>query len=396
MESTRVELIGRYREPKDSWLPFMEEARTNYLLQRAISSTEQAFLVRVMAPYTKRHLMLVADSQLGLPVRSIMDLTDQGLTGFLQLDATVARTYFRDPQVSQVDFGMNFTTEDSAIRRKLASISEHLHSHIVGYTQQDLSRVVSEAKLRSHKEWRAGMYDPLLATSLEVFGHEVVATIPGFEKIFAKTGEAGLTFKFIPGWDGFSDPNLAVVLKLIHQEGQKVYDEVGGCFCATDSKGKNFRPSAGGRYLILPKEERVEKVQKFIESREWLSSASKRFLRMFATNLKNESQVLEEARKKAEKQSGRVLTEAEMDRLIKETADKNWPIKGFAYTLVWSSGNGQDLYFGFDPKIFSASGMPPSSRVGIPKVFWRSDEIFSDEERGEAEQFEANLVNQLQ
>ncbi len=396
-----AELVGHYRLPKEAWVPLMEEARNESLLTREISPLEVAYLVREVSPYTLRHLMIVPDTKnpKASSIGSIISLSAKGLGGFLQFNADVAREFLADSEIQELDMGFNFTEEDSPIRRKLASVPDHLHSHVVGYSKEELARVITEQQARGHPEWRAGMHDPLLSTSLEIFEHEVVPYLenrfPSFEELFVKEpGRKELTFRFIPGLDGFSHPDLGDILRLMHQRGKEVYREVTGCFCKSDPKTGKFLETIGGRYELLAKKDRVLMVDDFVNKRKWISPTSQRLLRFLATSLKHEDEVIEAAMERFGKQIERLPTEDETKMLVKETADRQWLMKGFTYTMVWSS-KGEDWFFGFDPRILSASGITPSSRTGTPKVFWRSGQLLSKDEQATAEKFEESLVKRL-
>lgn len=413
-ETETALISGYFREPKGSWVSLMDEARNDNLVSATLSPSEVAYLIKEMAPHSQHGLMIVPDlinprtgkNKIITPV----DLSDEGLASLLNFSGDVLQEAFNDRVVAEADFGFSYNTEDSPktkedlqagrIRRKLASVSEHLHLHISCYTAEDLGQTISGEDLKRHSNYRAAFRDPLLRTSHEIINSLVVNPIqqkPGgdFDRLFLLApDQTRLTFEFKQGLDGFSDPGLARILKDIHIQSLMAYQKIVSCFCQTDPDKGEFLESAGGRYRLLPQEERIKRIGQFIGSNSYLSDYSKDILLRLARRMKNEDSVIEEGLTLAQEKKVIELSEAEKRELTIDTVSTLWAFKGLAYTMVCSSYGGKAWFLGIDPRFFSAPGPPPSSRAH-PKMFWRTGEVFPSYMLQEAERFEQELTARL-
>ena len=381
-EIDRVRLTGAERIPRSNWRSLGEDIRSNSLHREPISPGRDGCVVAVMAPYSTGHLLTAIDArnpQEGTPLlnaASIMDLSEQELSGFLSLSARVLRQVLLQPDLAEITFGFNFSGE--AVRRRLMSIREILHGHIMRLTWQDMTNRHIDGSLRRNGEWRLSISDLVEGVCHDIIDSQVMPQLmeelPEFDQFFTRmTDHQGrLTFRFNPGIDSFSDPRLPAILQRMHSIGAEVYGQVASIFCERDSQTDAFLETENGRYRILDKGQRVVNIMEYLMAHPELSNRSQRMMRILAERLKPDHEIDPKDR------------------------DKAWAMKGFSYTMVWSTDNGQDWYFGWDPRVFAAPGTPVSSRVGPPKMFKREPgRVFSPKELAEAEEFEAMVVEGL-
>lgn len=313
-------------------------------------------------PTAQQQMLVVPDQPSGFRISDVYAMS-QGLLGdSMRVVGDIVEQYEAQPETEQVDIMINFSNDPL----KNIQTQPNLHLHVIGWGPNDIRRPVGRKELRSSPELHPQEKEPLHAVIHDLLNQQVfpdIAKDPAFNILFKRISDEhqAITYKLINGEAAFTDPGLSRIMQELHIKSQAVYNTVAAKYFAVDKESGVFIEDINDRYTLLPEEERIENINRYISEHPNLSSQSQQWLRFLAhqaTDLKNIVNT-DERLKKSD------LT-SKQEYLVNRFA----AVKNLAYACVFSGikkESGYDWEFGFDPIVFSTRGGLQASR-GTQKV----------------------------
>jgi hypothetical protein len=344
------------REQTESLPSLIEDARANALLVFRALPAYNIFVKGAAFPYTPRHMLVVPDKE--RDAAGIIDLPDSLGYQALVVASKIAEFYLKQPEVRYVDLGYNYSPDEPV--KVIASQRKNFHIHVIAYTDEDLANRISRDEARSRLDLRLQLPDPAAYAVDEILTTQVLVPLTedrNFRWLFEPTSQ-NTTFDFKEGTLGFQHPWLPYLLRELHQRGAMAYQEIASCYLERSANSNSFIDSLDGRYQLLPEEERILEVNRYLVANPDFPTYVQDFLSYLAVHIKSLSQLTAQK----EKSLNRALTTEESGQLLLSSA----AIRGFAYACVFSgikTNSGLQWKFGFDPAVFSTRDVLQASRA---------------------------------
>lgn len=388
--------------------PLMDDTRANYLAKLE-GDHENIYVKAIASPWVGEHgihLMVIPDRKDHQNVPGITNLSSEALGQSLQLAESLAYHMLQQEGISEVDFGINHSREPKRWKKSiLASVPLNLHIHVTGYDPRDLEPVSTE-EIIENSELTGRTGEALYALGEQLLFDEIVPGLrrnfTSFDEIFTeiKDQRGRRRFKMTEGRRSFQNPDLAKILQEMDKLAKLKYDELAKCFFRFDSQSNQFvtKQDESERYQLLPRENRIQNIEEYIDSHQNLSGGVKLGLTLLAAIAKDEQVVVDRELAIGENNKGRALTEAERETQAVLIANRFWAYKDLAYAIVWSAkreDSGEvNWIFGFDPKVFTIHGPHQSSAYTNKLVERDISGYFTPEQLQAAQQRENRVISQ--
>lgn len=398
------------REKVEGRLPaLMDDTRANYLA-RLEGEQEDVYVKAVAYPWVGEHgihLMVIPDRKDHQNIPGIADLSAETLGRSLELAESLGYQMLHQEGISEVDFGVNHSRAELKRGRKelLATIPLNLHIHVTGYTPEDMKPVSTEDIMKSSEiTGRTG--EALYALGEQLLFDEIVPELKtnftSFDEVFTEVRDqrGRRRFKMTEGRRSFQNPDLPKILQAMDKLAKQKYDELAKCFFEFDSQSNQFiaKQDESARYQLLPRENRIQNIEQYINNHQNLSDGVKLGLTLLAATAKDEQAVIDRELGIMAQKKGSSLTDDEKEALVVQTANRFWAYKDLAYAIVWSAKKEESgevtWIFGFDPKVFTIHGPHQSSAYTNKLVERDISGHFTPEQLQKVQQREAVVIAQ--
>jgi hypothetical protein len=397
--------------PKEGGLPpLMEDVRNNHL---AVAEAEGVliYLKSVAAPYTGEHgahFLVIPDANDKRDIPGIKDLELTDLGRVLQIAESVAFHTLQQEGIDEVDFGLHHSRAEfiGIPKQRIATFPVNLHIHINGYSEEDMVEVSKEDALKD-SDIRGKTGEALYKILEQIVTSEVTGPLSNerleFNRIFEeiKDERGRVRFKMKRGRIDFSNESFPVILQSIDEKAKKAYDDLARCFFEYDAEKDTFVEGDNEykRFKLLDTNERIRRINEYIEERLWLSEGAKFSLRFLSGAAVPEDDVVKRELDKEQRKKGSVISGMEHEMILKRTADRFWAFKDLAYTMVWSARKQEsgdiEWIFAFDPKVFTVEGIPQSSAFTDKLIVRDPGNSYSDEQLNRIRERELRIVDSV-
>lgn len=377
------------REKREHLPPLIQDARENPLA--IIKTSEGTVYVKPAAmPYTRRHMLIIPDRENKENTPDVNTTPDTLLGKTFQAAHDIADYYTQSTDVQEVDIGFNYSQHED--KKRIATQPQTLHVHVVGYDSEALAHRIDRSDALKRPDLKSKTSEPLSRLASELIYNRVLpilqSKMPRFfsDNFEVIEHEKRFTLKMKNGLHVLDDPEFPDFLKVIHAEGQNVYDEIAKCFFVSQPETGKFMESEDGRYQLLPQAVRMKRVAEYVALHKYLTLASQRNLHMLSESAKTIQEITQRKERKLDRELSEEETQQELNRFM--------AIKDFAYAAVFSGKQTDKSVawsFGIDPVIFSTRDVLQASRTQT-KLFERNpDKIYDDPTLSKVMKDESNL-----
>jgi hypothetical protein len=385
----------------------MEDTRANNLASVEVNENEIVFVKAIAGPYVGTdglHMMVLPDLKDARDIHEVTDITKGHLSMVLEVAGGLAIHAFEEGGITEVNIGIH-TAKDEWVKTPKQRIKnfKNLHLHVEAANYEN-KKEITEEQLRRNPEYFGKTPEPFEKIGYQILIHEVlpllrVGGLPVddlFEEIVDNQGR--LRFKLLNGSETFKKPELALFLQQLDVEGQKAYDDLASCFFEVENGKFKVDDGQYQRYKLLPVDVRRQKVDEYIQKRDWLSGGSKVGLRLFTSMAQEAEKVIAREMEKVEK-----WVPEDHDGLEKSTinqiANRFMAFRGFSYATLFSGmkdENGNvDWTLGIRPSVFLVEGFVEMAKTyGI--IVKHNDRPYTKEELEDVQARERRVIKKVQ
>lgn len=388
--SARAPLLEMY--PPEGKLPsLISDAREKPLVE--IPTSGGTVLVKSPAfPYVEHHMLVIPDRADQGETSRITRVPVGLLTTTFATVGEVAGHYADNPEIQEINVGFNHSPLED--EKHVATQVNTLHVHVTGYTEADVEHTVSKEEIQDRPELKIKEKEPLAGLIKNILQHEVFTHMEedaGFIELFNQVEDGDrVTYEMHSGIETFSDPRLAGIMHSVHERTSQAHDSIASCFFERDQRDTGFVETEDGRFKLLATDERTNRVNKYIETRSYLTDVEKRQLEFMAT----QADSMDEIHVFLEEKKGEELTNDE-----KYGRNPQMALKGLAYAAVFTGVKQPDdtmsWRFGIDPVVFAPRDVVQASRGTFAHFERVPDGVMPTEKLAAMRQDEERLKAQL-
>jgi len=408
--------VRRKVEPGQGFPPLMEDTRANNLASVEVSDSETVYVKAIAGPYVATdglHVMVLPDLSNQRQIREVTDISVTHLSKVLEVAGNLASHALDEDNIGEVNIGIHNDKDEWSYddrdkktpnlpKQKIKNFPNlHVHVEAANYKNK---KEITEEQLRRNPEYFGKTPEPFEKIGYQILVHEVlpllrVGGLPVgdlFEEIVDNQGR--LRFKLLNGSETFKKPELALFLQQLDVEGQKAYDDLASCFFEVENGKFKVDDGQYQRYKLLPVDVRRQKVDEYIQKRDWLSGGSKVGLRLFTSMAQEAEKVIDREMEKVEK-----WVPEDHDGLEKPTinqiANRFMAFRGFSYATLFSGmkdENGNvDWTLGIRPSVFLVEGfVEMADTYGI--IVKHNDQPYTKEELESVQERERRVIKKVQ
>lgn len=289
----------------------------------------------------KLHLLVVPDLVSQSDAPSVVDIPTALLRDSFLVTARAAEIMAKTSDATRIDIGWNFSVGEKT--KRIASQPDNLHIHVFGYEPDDFTFKTAK-EVHTDAILRSKISEPMDKISQDIIDSQVLLNTPDFYRVFSRLPDNPSTFYLKSGLDAITNPDFALLIQQLHDNGQKAYNDLAGCFVDLDKP----RFDRYDRLMPLPIGQRRANLMHYISTHDGLSDISYQALSYIADQAVSFEELVDQ-------KAGRDISKTEVRDLLYARG----AINGFAYSMrlsgeVQADRNFGDWQFNYHPVVFSS------------------------------------------